>query len=378
MSRKTGFVFLLTIIFLISLFAAYRPATAAPMDPPKGGGKDWIEYQNIKRGKLTCDVGVLGKDMPENQVELTVVVVAVGKGTDYRKWVTTDIKLDIDGNLFRSGELQKFYGQQKSLFRLPAAFVFGAIGSQYEMYGDSCESGQTCPVTGQPTVQQPERGPIARGIDKAGMAAGLSLLTLQAKGEITGVKAKFRIQDEVVKKAEGKKSIVKLVVENKEKKKKERFQFDIDKILAKMGAWEKLASARSYDPKTGITTVSQEQFDGSRTVTKMDKKGNVISSETVPPPEKRLPSASTRDPKTGIATTSQANPDGSHTITRTDKNGKLISKTTEPTPGKSLPSITAYDPATGITTTSQGNPDGSRTVTQTDQDGNMLSQEVRR
>jgi hypothetical protein len=132
----------------------------------------------------------------------------------------------------------------------------------------------------------------------------------------------------------------------------------------------KLPRASAYNPDTGITTTSQGNPDGSRTVTKTDRKGNVISRETIP--AKRPPSASSYDPDTGITTTSKKNPDGSRTITKTDERGKVISE--EKVPAKRPPSASSYNPDTGITTTSQGNPDGSRTVTQTDSQGNVISQ----
>ncbi len=88
---------------------------------------------------------------------------------------------------------------------------------------------------------------------------------------------------------------------------------------------EGLPSASSYDPDTGITTTSQRNPDGSRTVTQTDKDGNVISNKTLPPRGKGTSSASSYDPETGITTKSQGNPDGSRTVTRTDKKGKVIS-----------------------------------------------------
>ncbi len=133
------------------------------------------------------------------------------------------------------------------------------------------------------------------------------------------------------------------------------------------------SSVSSYDPKTGITTKSQENPDGSRTVTKTDKDGNVISKKTQPPRGKGTSSASSYDRESRITTKSQGNPDGSRTVTKTDKDGNVISKKTQPPRGKGTPSASSYDPETGITTKSQGNPDGSRTVIKTDRDGNIIS-----
>ncbi len=87
-------------------------------------------------------------------------------------------------------------------------------------------------------------------------------------------------------------------------------------------------------------------------------------------PEKNPASASTTDPKTGITTKSVKNPDGTRTITRTDKNGKVLS---ERTVGKTSTSASMTDPETGITTKSVKNSDGSRTITRTDARGTVLS-----
>jgi hypothetical protein len=83
-------------------------------------------------------------------------------------------------------------------------------------------------------------------------------------------------------------------------------------------------------------------------------------------------SASSTAPKTGVTTKSEQNPDGTRTVTKTDKDGKLISKETV---GKEPASASSTDPETGVTTKSVRNPDGTRTVTKTDAQGNILSRE---
>jgi len=88
--------------------------------------------------------------------------------------------------------------------------------------------------------------------------------------------------------------------------------------------------------------------------------------------EKPSTSASSTDLNTGEITTSVKNPDGSRTVTKTDKDGKLLSSKTI---RKSPASASSTDPNTGETTTSVANPDGSRTVTKADAEGNVLSRE---
>ena len=127
--------------------------------------------------------------------------------------------------------------------------------------------------------------------------------------------------------------------------------------------------ARSTDKTTGITTKSVRNPDGSHTVTKTDKDGNVLSSEKVGKPPT---SASSTDKNTGITTTSVKNPDGSRTVTKTDKDGNVLSKEKV---GKSPAFASSKNRNTGETTTSVANPDGSRTLTRKDADGNVLSRE---
>jgi len=89
------------------------------------------------------------------------------------------------------------------------------------------------------------------------------------------------------------------------------------------GAGMPPASASSTDPATGITTTSVRNADGTRTVTRTDRTGKVLSEEIV---GKSPASASSTDPATGITTRSMGNADGTHTVTKTDRNGNVISE----------------------------------------------------
>jgi hypothetical protein len=63
------------------------------------------------------------------------------------------------------------------------------------------------------------------------------------------------------------------------------------------------------------------------------------------PPEQSSPaSASSYDPRTGITTESIRNPDGSRTVKQIDKNGGMISERVEPAPGERLPSVSSFNP----------------------------------
>jgi len=176
-----------------------------------------LEYKGVKTRKAACDIGVLYVKTAGG-MDVTVAAVATGKGAEYRAWEPTDIKLDIDGDIIRPDTSDKFYGTKESIFRLPAAFVFAAIGSQYEMYATDCTKyGGVCF----------ERGAVAEAVDKTGMAVGMGLLVSQAKGEITGFKGTFKLDDTMAKKLYDKMGAVKIVIENREEQKKERIKVSL-------------------------------------------------------------------------------------------------------------------------------------------------------
>lgn len=161
-----------------------------------------IQYQSVKVGKVNCDIGILFRKLPEGGTEVIVSAIAKGKGANFRVWEVEDIKLEIGDETIRPYSSQKFYTTQSSILRYPAAVVFGAIGTQYEMYGKNSS------VVLKPGAQpiQLKRTGLQTVIDKAGMTAGLGLLVTQAKGEITGLKCAFRVN--------GTSGRVKIVAEN--------------------------------------------------------------------------------------------------------------------------------------------------------------------
>ena len=128
------------------------------------------------------------------------------------------------------------------------------------------------------------------------------------------------------------------------------------------------ASASSTDEETGLTTTSERNADGSRTVTVTDSDGKVVSKETVPSSSR--PSITMTDPASGISTTSVRNTDGSRTITRTDAEGNELSSRT--VSGDEPAEASSTDPS-GTTARSVRNADGSRTITVADADGNAIS-----
>jgi hypothetical protein len=127
-------------------------------------------------------------------------------------------------------------------------------------------------------------------------------------------------------------------------------------------------SASSFDPKTGVTTTSTSNGNGTRTVTTDDGKGNVNTTISGGEPA----SASATDTTTGATATSTSNGGGTRTVTTDDGKGNTNTKIS----GREANSASSTDPKTGVTTTSISNGNGTRTVVQTDASGKVLSSEV--
>lgn len=188
------------------------------------GTSEYLQHVVVREENTSCDFGILYRETEEG-LDVEVAGVAIGKGTDVRRWEISDIKLDVEGVYIRPVSNNFFYGERKSIFALPAAFVFAAIGTQYEMYGDDCSSGQLCNVTGHP-----ERGAIATGIDKAGMTLGLGLLAAQAKGEIKGLKSVFKLNKEQEALFKKNSARIRFVLEDNSTSRKKKLSADITKL----------------------------------------------------------------------------------------------------------------------------------------------------
>lgn len=98
-------------------------------------------------------------------------------------------------------------------------------------------------------------------------------------------------------------------------------------------------------------------------------------SATVPPASPKAPSASSTAPETGITTESRGNPSGSRTVTRTDKQGNILSEEIIPAGPRPF-SASAFDPETRVTTSIVKQPDGKALLTQTGENGKILNQKI--
>ncbi len=83
----------------------------------------------------------------------------------------SDIKINSDGRRFRPDKESNFYVTEESLFRVPGAIVFAAIGAFGEYGGSN----------------------LNNNLSKLGVGLGMGLIALQAKGEITGKRCVFNI-----------------------------------------------------------------------------------------------------------------------------------------------------------------------------------------
>ncbi len=150
-----------------------------------------LEYKKFRLEKCSCDAAILYRPVIQG-MEIRVSAIATGRGAEFRRWSVADIKIHCGDERIKPDQTDKFYVKEESLFRLPAAVLFAALGTQISVSGTTLE----------------------KGIAKAGAAIGLGLLVLAAQGEITGEKATFRLDnDKAVKVLDGK-SFVEIRLEN--------------------------------------------------------------------------------------------------------------------------------------------------------------------
>ena len=148
--------------------------TALVAGTPLAYSQEESQYKKFKMDNETTDAAIMYKVRPDG-MDVAVSAVTTGKGAEFRKWEVTDIRLRIAGEAVRPDSYGRFYVTKESIFRYPAAVLFGVIGA-FSTYGQSG---------------------LNAGITAAGMAIGLGLLASQAKGEITGRNASFKLSGEL-------------------------------------------------------------------------------------------------------------------------------------------------------------------------------------
>jgi len=209
----------LRIAMVTSVIVVFFARTSFPQDA--------IQYKKIKGRKASCDVGILYKKTPRG-MDIDVSAIATGKGINFRKWKITDMKLNIEGNKIKAYKKETFYITKESFFHDAATLLFAAIGTQYKkQYAQQVQSGEVCPVTGDQRVAYKDKGTFAKAIDKAGMAAGLGLLTSQAKGDISAQRYTFSLDGDFTGKVCSGLGAIMIKCENEERHQKDKVEVDL-------------------------------------------------------------------------------------------------------------------------------------------------------
>jgi hypothetical protein len=171
-----------------------------------------VEYKKFKFDESSCDVGVHYKSGSKG-LSIGVSAIAMGKGSEFRKWEVSGIKIDIDGKRFRPDKESFFYVTEASFFRVPCAILFAAIGAFGE-YGGS---------------------DLNNNLSKIGVGLGMGFIALQAKGEITGKRCVFNISDDKLDKINEGRDFVDITIENEDLHLKEDIKIAVIRPRGELG-----------------------------------------------------------------------------------------------------------------------------------------------
>lgn len=222
-----------SLVFVISILSASTLFSQEETD-----------YRRFKLEDANCDVGVRYKSYSQG-IAIGVSAIATGKGAEFRNWSISSIKIRIGDRRIRPDKDSKFYVTDESLFRIPAAVVFAAIGAFGEYGGSNFNN----------------------NISKVGVALGLGLIALQAKGEITGQRCIFYIDKDLFSKIEEGKDNIEICVENEDMHIKDTIKIglvrrvaDIEKKYNFETMSEDAISKRMDLIKSQILSLEQEQL----------------------------------------------------------------------------------------------------------------------
>jgi len=148
------------------------------------------QYKKFNMDNETTDAAIMYKVKPDGMY-IAVSAVTTGKGAEFRKWEVTDIRLRIAGEAIRPDSYGRFYVTKESIFRYPAAVLFAVIGATVNASGSE----------------------LSKGVTRVGAAIGLGLLATQAKGDITGRNAAFKLSGDIAGKI-GEKDAVEITTED--------------------------------------------------------------------------------------------------------------------------------------------------------------------
>ncbi|MBN1526217.1 MAG: hypothetical protein JW919_01345 [Candidatus Omnitrophica bacterium] len=155
-----------------------------------------MQYRKVKVENAACELGILYKKTGEG-MDIGVSAVATGRGAEFRKWKVTKIKLKIGSERIRPDVSGKFFVRQESFMRVPAAVLFAIIGATYQAPDGTSK--------------------FDENLGRIGLALGLGLLVLQAKGDIPGERRIFRLGKETAGRIAYGKDAIEITIENPEK-----------------------------------------------------------------------------------------------------------------------------------------------------------------
>jgi len=166
-------------------------------------------FDVVKKGKITAQVAMVGKTncggcgaaVGTTQVGTTtldVSILARGKGKGGRNLTPMKPEFVLNGEKFSPQTSDKFWIDKPADTRGVAIAAFAALGTQYERVAKQAVDNQGVPCSNDnPQAQnQSGRTGVGEAIDRAGMAAGLSLIASQS-GQITGRKSCFDLSETV-------------------------------------------------------------------------------------------------------------------------------------------------------------------------------------
>ena len=155
-------------------------------------------YDSVTKDDVTVNTAMVLKKEGD-KVLLEVSALSTGKGTQFRTWVTDKMILLLGKDRLKSSTMVPYYLEKESVVGNLAPALFAIIGAQYAADAHKAEAakGTACSQSGESEAHEHERGKVARAIDQAGMAGGMTLLAKQAKGQMEGRKATFDVTTEL-------------------------------------------------------------------------------------------------------------------------------------------------------------------------------------
>lgn len=152
-----------------------------------------IQYRKVKVENASCELGILYQKTAEG-MSIGISAVATGKGADFRKWRVAKVRLKMGRERIKPDVSGKFFIREESFMRVPAAVLFAVIGAMYEAPDGTSKFDET--------------------LGKVGLALGLGLLVLQAKGDIPGERCIFRLKNETADRIAYGKDAIEITIED--------------------------------------------------------------------------------------------------------------------------------------------------------------------